>query len=104
MAQTHGCMKRTMPTTCWDIIQRKRKNYKKKNSEKQLVKKKKFQKFLFRICYVYNMILEMYKTDRIGDVVVDLLRVCFCDIVKTVVGSVSTWWSYSCTLECKQKE
>ena len=47
------------------------------------------------------MILEMYKTDRIGDVVVDLLRVCFGDIVKTVVGSVSTWWSYSCTLEYK---
>jgi len=31
------------------------------------------------------MILEMYKTDRIGDVFVDLLRVCFCDIVKQLL-------------------
>ena len=53
---------------------------------------------------VYNMILEMYKTDRIGDVGVVWICVCFGDIVKTVVGSVSTWWSYSCTLEYKQKE
>ena len=50
------------------------------------------------------MILEMYKTDRIGDVGVVWICVCFGDIVKTVVGSVSTWWSYSCTLEYKQKE
>ena len=78
MAQTHGCMKRTMPTTCWDIIQRKRKSCKKKIPFF-------FDLFIFRICYVFNMILEMYKTDRIGDVVVDLLRVCFCDIVKQLL-------------------
>ena len=41
------------------------------------------------------------KTDRIGDVGVVWICVCFGDIVKTVVGSVSTWWSYSCTLEYK---
>ena len=94
MAQTHGCMKRTMPTTCWDIIQRKRKSCKKKIPFF-------FDLFIFRICYVFNMILEMYKTDRVGDVGVVWIRVCFGDIVKTVVGSVSTWWSYSCTLEYK---